>query len=149
MEKVEIHCEKCNDTTLHTIRFYETKTKHYSVVSFGSDKHVTIICHTCLLESKVDSETEKKLVKKYEKELVAGQAFEFLMQNKHGKAEKIFKNILVKDNENAQATYGLAKCLIAQGRYEEAKNYVEKLVTQYPAQDEVMELKKSLDNVTP
>lgn len=147
MEKAEIHCNRCNDTTLHTIRLYETKTKHYSVVSFGSDQHVSCICHTCLLESEFAKNIQKELIEKYNKQLAVSHAYELMEQNKQGKAEKIFRNILKNDGNYDQAAYGLSKCLINQNKYDEAKNYVDKLEIQFPNLEEVIELKKSLENI--
>lgn len=54
MESTFSNCERCQSEQKHTFRFYEKRTKHYSSFSIGSDKSVTVICHGCLLESKLD-----------------------------------------------------------------------------------------------
>ena len=54
MERRELHCDRCNENTQHTFRYHITKTKHYSVVSIGAgERTVTLICHGCLLETRI------------------------------------------------------------------------------------------------
>ncbi|MBT7359774.1 MAG: hypothetical protein HN808_04165, partial [Thaumarchaeota archaeon] len=110
MESREIHCQKCNKDTQHTFRYHITKTKHYSVVSVGSGKkEITLVCHVCLLETLVDKNDSKELVKQYDSEIVTGEANELMDKGKDSKAENKLRKVLKKDPEFPQALYSISK----------------------------------------
>lgn len=145
MESTQLQCNRCQDEQKHTFRFYERKTKHYSSVSFGSEKSVTVICHGCLLESPLEKEYEKQLIAKYVKSLIALEGLDLYEHGKYDKALKQFKKVLKEDPDHPTGLYGLAKCLIALGRYDEARGYIDNLTTRFPEEKEVIELKQILN----
>ena len=145
MESREIHCQKCNKDTLHTFRYHITKTKHYSVVSVGSGKkEITLVCHVCLLETSVDKNDSKELVKQYDNEIETGEANELMDKGKGSKAENKLRKVLKKDPEFPQALYSISKCLISQAKYGEAEFYIKILENKFPDIPEIKELRDSL-----
>ena len=145
MESREIHCQKCNKTTHHTFRYHITKTKHYSVVSVGSGKkEITLVCHVCLLETYVDKNDSKELIKQYDNEIAVGEANELMSKGKYSKAESKLRKILKKDPNYGQALYSMSKCLISQARYGEAKSYITNLEDKFPDAPEIKELQGEL-----
>ena len=145
MESREIHCQKCNKTTQHTFRYHITKTKHYSVVSVGSGKkEITLVCHVCLLETLVDKNDSKELIKEYDNVIAVGEANELMSKGKDSKAESKLKKVLKKDPVHGQALYSMAKCLISQARYGEAKSYIKSLEDKFPNAPEIKELQDEL-----
>ena len=145
MESREIHCQKCNKDTQHTFRYHITKTKHYSVVSVGSGKkEITLVCHVCLLETSVDKNDSKELVKQYDSEIVTGEANELMDKGKDSKAENKLRKVLKKDPEFPQALYSISKCLISQAKYGEAEFYIKILENKFPDIPEIKELRDSL-----
>lgn len=103
-----------------------------------------MICHGCLLESKLSKNDESHLIAKYLKKLACQEAYEMYEHGKYDKAEKQFKKVLKEEPDHANALYGLAKCLIAQGRRDEARGFVDNLTSRFPEYEEVKELKQSL-----
>ncbi len=144
MEKTELSCTRCQGDQLHTIRLYEKKTKHYSSFSFGSTHYVSAICHGCLLETYFDTLRQALLIRKYEHLILATEGYELHEKGKTNDAIKKFRKVLKNDPKHPQALYGLAKSLIAQGKTEEAKSYVDSLTVILPEHEEVKELKASL-----
>ena len=145
MESREIHCQQCNKTTQHTFRYHITKTKHYSVVSVGSGKkEITLVCHACLLETYVDKNDSKELIKQYDNEIAVGEANELMSKGKDSKAEGKLKKVLKKDPDHGQALYSMSKCLISQARYGEAKSYIKNLKDKFPDAPEIKELQDEL-----
>ena len=145
MESREIHCQQCNKTTQHTFRYHITKTKHYSVVSVGSGKkEITLVCHACLLETYVDKNDSKELIKQYDNEIAVGEANELMSKGKDSKAEGKLKKVLKKDPDYGQALYSMSKCLISQARYGEAKSYIKNLEDKFPNAPEIKELQDEL-----
>jgi len=145
MESREIHCQKCNKTTQHTFRYHITKTKHYSVVSVGSGKkEITLVCHVCLLETLVDKNDSKELIKQYDNEIAVGEANELMSKGKDSKAESKLRKVLKKDPNFGQALYSMSKCLISQARYGEAKSYIANLEDKFPDAPEIKELQDEL-----
>jgi len=144
MESINEKCGRCDSEQKHTFRMYEKKTKHYSVLSVGSDKSITIICHGCLLESPLDKKFEKEMVAKFSSQIMSSEGFELYQQGKYDKAIKKFRKNLKKNPEDQQSVYGLAKCLIAQGKYDEARGHVDHLDYELPENEEVKELKQQL-----
>ena len=146
MESIQVNCEQCGSEQKHTFRIYEQKTKHYSVLSVGSKKSVTIICHGCLLESPLDKEYEKQMIAKFTSQIMSGEGFELYQQGKYDKAIKKFKKNLKNEPADLQSMYGLAICLIAKGWYDEARVLVEQLDSQLPDDENVKELKQTIAN---
>ena len=145
MESREMDCQKCNKDTLHTFRYHITKTKHYSVVSVGSGKkEITLVCHVCLLETSVDKNDSKELVKQYDNEIETGEANELMDKGKDSKAENKLRKVLKKDPEFPQALYSISKCLISQAKYGEAEFYIKILENKFPDIPEIKELRDSL-----
>lgn len=144
MEKVEAECSKCQSNQLHTFRLYEKKTKHYSAFSIGADHYVSAICHGCLLESRMPKLEEKMLVRKYMKSLACAEGFELLNNGKTDNAMKKFRKVLKEEADHPQALYGLAKSLVAQEKYDEAREYVDELSINYSESAEVKELKEEI-----
>jgi len=124
---------------------YEKKTKHYSVVSIGSEKKVSAICHGCLTEFGIQKDEEKKLIKRFSIELRGQEAFELIDERKYDKAIKKFNKNLKEDPEDIRSHYGLAKCNIAQGRYDEADGNIRFLETQLPDNQDITELRNVLE----
>lgn len=148
MEKVEAVCSKCQSNQLHTFRLYEKKTKHYSAFSIGADHFVSAICHGCLLETRMPKLEEKMLVRKYMKSLACAEGFELFKNGKTDSAIKKFRKVLKEEAEHPQALYGLAKALVTQGKYDEARKYVDDLSVHYSESDEVKELKEAITRNT-
>ena len=146
MESIQVNCEQCGSEQKHTFRMYEQKTKHYSVLSVGSKKSVTIICHGCLLENPLDKEYEKQMIAKFTSQIMSGEGFELYQQGKYDKAIKKFKKNLKNEPADLQSMYGLAICLIAKGWYDEARVLVEQLDSQLPDDENVKELKQTIAN---
>jgi hypothetical protein len=145
MESREIHCQRCNKNTQHTFRYHITKTKHYSVVSVGSGKkEITVVCHVCLLETSIDKNDSKELVKQYDNEIATGEANELMDKGKDSKAENKLRKVLKKDPEFPQALYSISKCLISQAKYGEAEFYIKILENKFPDIPEIKELRDSL-----
>ena len=144
MEKTQGYCNRCQSDQIHTFRLYEQKTKHYSAFSIGANHKVTAICHNCLLESPLPKNEEKLMIRTFMRRLACAEGFEFLKNGKVDKARKKFEKILKEDSEQAQALYGMAKSLIAQNRFNEARKYVDDLSVHYSETDEVKELKEIL-----
>ena len=145
MESREMDCQKCNKDTLHTFRYHITKTKHYSVVSVGSGKkEITLVCHVCLLETSVDKNDSKELVKQYGNEIETGEANELMDKGKDSKAENKLRKVLKKDPEFPQALYSISKCLISQAKYGEAEFYIKILENKFSDIPEIKELRDSL-----
>jgi len=145
MESRELHCQRCNKDTQHTFRYHITKTKHYSVVSVGSGKkEITLVCHVCLLETSVDKNDSKELVKQYDNEIATGEANELMDKGKDSKAENKLRKVLKKDPEFPQALYSISKCLISQAKYGEAEFYIKILESKFPDIPEIKELRDSL-----
>ena len=144
MESIQVNCEQCGSEQKHTFRMYEQKTKHYSVLSVGSKKSVTVICHGCLLESPLDKEYEKQMIAKFTSQVMSGEGFELYQQGEYNKAMKKFKKNLKNEPGDLQSVYGLAICLIAQGNYDEARGFVDRLDSELPDDDNVRELKQTL-----
>jgi len=146
MEKADLECSRCNAITLHTMRLYETKTKHYSVLSFGANYRVTAICHQCLLESEFDKNTEHMLINKYKLTIELRKAFKLLENEDNVKdAIKKFEKVLKEDPKNAHAMFGMAKGLIALKRYYEAEYFVSELTKLYPHDEDVAEMRTILE----
>jgi hypothetical protein len=95
MEKDELFCDRCKTNQLHTFRLYETKTKHYSAFSIGADYSVSVICHGCLLESRIPKQEESMLIKKYQSKIACWEGFDLLEKGKQDKAIKQFRKALV------------------------------------------------------
>ncbi|CAE6505119.1 tetratricopeptide repeat protein [Candidatus Nitrosotenuis uzonensis] len=144
MESIQTHCGRCQSEQKHTFRFYEKKTKHYSSISIGTDRSVTMICHGCLLESALSKSDEQYLILKFVRRLACMEGMEMYEHGKYDKAVKQFKKVLKDDPDHPQALYGLAKCLIAQGRRDEARGYIDNLSTNFPDDEAIKELKESL-----
>ena len=144
MESTQINCERCNSEQKHTFRMYEQRTKHYSVISGRPKRSITIICHGCLLEGPLEKEYEKQMIEKFTGQVMAAEGFELYQQGKYDKAIKKFKKNLKNEPGDLQAVYGLATCLVAQGSYDEARGFVDRLGLEMPDNKEVKELKKIL-----
>ncbi len=144
MEKVEGFCNRCQSNQVHTFRLYEQKTKHYSAFSIGADYKVTAICHQCLLESAMPKNEEKLLIRKYKKEIACWEGFALHQKGKTDNAIKKFRKVLRDDPDHPQALYGLAKGLIAQSKFAEAKAYVDNLTLRFSEDEGVKELKEIL-----
>lgn len=149
MESAQLECGRCESEQKHTFRFFEKRTKHYSSFSVGSDKSITVICHGCLLETPLEKNYEKEMIAKYVKRLMSQEGLEMYEHGKYDKALKQFKKVLKQDKDHPTALYGLAKCLIAQGKYDEARGYIDNLSSRYPEDDEVKQLKESIIRSTP
>ena len=145
MEKINAICNRCNSEQSHTFRLYEKKTKHYSVVSVGSEKHVTAICHGCLTESELEKNEEKSLIRRYTNQIRNQEGFQFIDEKQYNKAIKKFKKNLKDDPSDVNAFYGLAKCNIAQGRYADADNNIKFLEEHLPEDQDVKELRNILE----
>ncbi len=145
MEKVNAFCGQCNSEQLHTFRMYEKKTKHYSVVSFGTHRQVSAICHGCLAEFGIEKDEEKKLIKRFVIELRGQEAFELIDKEKYDKAVKKFNENLGEDPDDIRSRYGLAKCHIAQGEYDKADANIRLLETKLPDNKDVIELRSLLN----
>ena len=145
MESIQSNCEQCGSEQKHTFRMYEQRTKHYSVLSGRPKRSVTAICHGCLKESPLDKESEKQAIEKFTSQIMSGEGFELYQQGNYNKAMKKFKKNLKNNPENLQSVYGLATCLVAQGSYDEARGFVDRLVSELPDDVNVKELKKTLD----
>lgn len=146
MERINSFCQRCNDEKEHTLRYHISKTKHYSVVSFGGgDKMITIICHGCLLENRVPSNDEKYLIDKYDKMILVGEAFHHIEERKSNKAKKILEKILKKEPTHVQARFALAKCLIELENYSEAREILNSLNQEFPNESEIEDLQKIIN----
>ena len=145
MASIQKDCEQCGSEQKHTFRMYEQRTKHYSVISGRPKRSVTIICHGCLLESPLEKEYEKQMIETFTSQIMSGEGFELYQQGKYNKAMKKFKKSLKNNPDELQSIYGLATCLIAQGSYDEARGFVDRLVSEMPDNEDVKELKKTLD----
>ena len=145
MESIQVNCERCDSEQKHTFRMYEQRTKHYSVISGRPKRSVTIICHGCLLEGPLQKEYEKQMIEKFTGQVMVAEGFELYQQGKYDKAVKKFKKNLKNDPGNLQAVYGLATCLIAKREYDEARVFVDRLGSEMPDNEDVKELKKTLD----
>ena len=145
MEKVNAFCGQCNSEQLHTLRLYEKKTKHYSVVALGSKKRVSAICHGCLKEYELEKNEEKTLVKKFTIQIRCQEGFEAIDEKKFNKAIKKFTKNLKEDNEDVNSMYGLTKCMISQGRYDDANNCLVDLESKLPENPDVKELRQVLE----
>ena len=143
MESIQADCEQCGSEQKHTFRMYEQRTKHYSVLSGRPKRSVTAICHGCLKENPLDEDSEKLAIEKFTSQIMSSEGFELYEQGKYDKAVKKFKKNL-KNNYDPHAIYGLAKCLIAQGKYDEARGFVDKLDSQFPNDEGVKELKQAI-----
>jgi len=143
MESIQADCEQCGSEQKHTFRMYEQRTKHYSVLSGRPKRSVTAICHGCLKENPLDEDSEKLAIEKFTSQIMSSEGFELYEQGKYDKAVKKFKKNL-KNNYDPHAVYGLAKCLIAQGKYDEARGFVDKLDSQFPNDEGVKELKQAI-----
>ena len=149
MEKMEAFCNRCNNNQIHTFRLYETKTKHYSAFSIGADYSVSVICHGCLLETRIQKKDESMLIKKYQSKIACWEGFEILEKGNPGKSIKKFKKALKDDPQFPQALYGLAKCHVMMKQFHEAKMYVDELNLDYSEVQEIKELKEIISkNIT-
>jgi thioredoxin-like negative regulator of GroEL len=144
MEQVEGFCNGCQSNQIHTFRLYEQKTKHYSVLAIGANHTISAICHGCLLESAIPKNEEKLLIRKYKKEIICWEGFDLLQNQKIDNATKKFRKVLKKDPDHPQALYGLAKSLVSQGKFDEARVYVDNLSVRFSEDDSVKELKAIL-----
>ena len=145
MESIQNDCEQCGSEQKHTFRMYEQRTKHYSVISGRPKRSVTIICHGCLLEGPLEKGYEKQMIEKFTSQIMSGEGFELYQQGNYNKAMKKFKKNLKNNPDDLQSVYGLATCLVAQGSYDEARGFVDRLVSEMPDNEDVKELKKTLD----
>ena len=144
MESIQNDCEQCGSEQKHTFRMYEQRTKHYSVISGRPKRSVTIICHGCLLEGPLEKGYEKQMIEKFTSQIMSGEGFELYQQGNYNKAMKKFKKNLKNNPDDLQSVYGLATCLVAQGSYDEARGFVDRLVSEMPDNEDVRELKQTL-----
>ena len=144
MEKLEIHCDRCNGLQIHTIRLYEKKTKHYSILAIGADYTISKICHGCLLEIRAPKNEESILVKKYHAQIACWEGFELLNNGNHTKAIKKFNKSLKLDPNFSQAMFGMAQSLIGKNELLQAKKYADILMDKYPDSPDVVELIESI-----
>lgn len=145
MESMQLNCDRCQGEQKHTFRFYEKRTKHYSSISIGTDRSVTMICHGCLLESPLSKSDEQHFILKFVRRLASIEGMELYEHGKYDKAIKQFKKVLKDEPNHPTALYGLAKCLIAQGRRDEARGYIDNLSANFPDDESVRELKETLN----
>ncbi|MFY9299862.1 MAG: tetratricopeptide repeat protein [Candidatus Nitrosotenuis sp.] len=96
------------------------------------------------MESKLNKNDENYLILKYVRQSICYEGFELYEHGKYDKAAKQFKKVLKDEPDHANALFGMAKCLIAQGRRDEARGLVDNLMSRFPEQDEVKELKQAL-----
>ena len=149
MESIQKECKNCNTVQKHTYRLYERKARINYFWPAGYEQRVTLICHGCLFESRVEKKQENELLWKY-KDLVVfqdGQNFEEL--GKYNDAMKKFDKLLEEDPTNATAIYEKAKCLIAMGKYAESIPYVIKLMQRYPNNKDFLDMKNVLERNHP
>lgn len=146
MEKVNAPCAQCNSEQLHTLRLYEKKTKHYSVVAVGSKKRVSAICHGCLKEYELEKNEEKILIKKYTIQIRCQEGFELIDKKNYNKAIKKFTKNLKEDPEDVSSVYGLTKCMITQGRYDDAEGQLSHLESIIPENQDVKDLRQVLES---
>ena len=71
------------------------RQKHYSAFSIGADYSVSVICHGCLLESRIPKQEESMLIKKYQSKIACWEGFDLLEKGKQDKAIKQFRKALV------------------------------------------------------
>jgi tetratricopeptide (TPR) repeat protein len=143
MERRQLDCERCNENTQHTFRYHITKTKHYSVVSIGAgERTVTLICHGCLLETRIEKNDAQELMVAYDKEIAVGEANEHMEKGETKKAEKKLNKVLKKDPKYPPAVYSMAKCLLSQTKYDEAEFYIKNLEIDFPEDTTVKDLRK-------
>lgn len=74
------------------------------------------------------------------------EGFEFYENGKFDKALKQFKKVLKEDPDHPTALYGISKCLIAQGKHNDARDFINNLSNRFPEQDEIKELRETLNN---
>ena len=61
-------------------------------------KEITLVCHVCLLETLVDKNDSKELIKEYDNVIAVGEANELMSKGKDSKAESKLKKVLKKDH---------------------------------------------------
>ncbi|MDE1765829.1 MAG: tetratricopeptide repeat protein [Thaumarchaeota archaeon] len=147
METIEEECRKCKSVQKHTFRVYETKV--YSFLPTKTERHVTLVCHGCLLESKIPKEQEKDLLKKYEKQILTADGHRFFEKGKYKEALNMYDQALKKDPEFAGAIYGKARTLIAKQDYRGAEKYVETLMSRFPKDRDVNDMNDVLRKYLP
>src|SRR5690606_26520280 len=146
MQTGDMECPKCNGIRKHTYRLYEAKTKAYSVIPAGTDRTVTVVCHGCLTEWKLEKKHEKQLIelyKKWDKEAklekkklkhddptgvssLVNEASELASSNQYGKAMKLLQKAISKDPARPDAYITAAGILFNQKDYLSALTYFDK-----------------------
>ncbi len=106
---------------------------------------MTAICHGCLTEYELEKNEEKLLIRRYTNQIRNQEGFELIDEKNFNKAIKKFKKNLKDDPGDVNAFYGLAKCNIAQGRYDDADNDIKFLEEHLPEDENVKELRKILE----
>ena len=143
MERQQLDCDRCQKITEHTFRYHTQKTKHYSSFSFGEgDKSVTVICHGCLLERTLVQNYEMEMINKFDCEIAIGMAHELMEKGEPKDAQKLLKKLLKNNPNYSPGVFAMAKCLIAQTKYDEAESYVRNLEIDYPNNSDVEDLRK-------
>jgi len=84
-----------------------------------------------------------------ENRINAAKGFELYDKGKIDNAIKQFEQILNEEPNQSQALFGIAKSLVAQGNFDEAKIYVDKLRIRFPDHPTVKELQEILTRNTP
>lgn len=142
MERQQLDCERCGKETEQTFRYHTQKTKHYSSFSFGEgDKSITVICHGCLLERSLEKDYEREMIIKFDSEIATSLAHELMEKGEPKNAQKLLKKLLKKNPKYGAGVYAMARCLISQTKYDEAKIYVKNLEMDYPDDPSVKELR--------
>jgi Tfp pilus assembly protein PilF len=91
----------------------------------------------CLVETLVDKNDLKELVKQCDNQIAVGEANELMSKGKDSKAENKLRKVLKKDSDYPQALYSMSKCLISQAKYGEAEYYIKILETKFPDDPEI------------
>lgn len=147
MDTVNEYCDKCGSEQNHTFRVYVKKTKHYSKWSFGEEFNATIICHGCLLESKIPEDIEKQVIKQFQLRLKSQEGFDLIEKNDFSKAEKVFQVILKDEPGHMPSIEGYVKCLMQLGKVELLKKYVNAMSQAFPEMEQMQKLKQDLEEI--
>jgi len=144
MESIEAECSNCQGIQKLSLRYYITKTKHYSVFAHTGEKRISAICHGCLTEMPLDDKYHKIKLKEYEALMIVWEAHDQVKKGNYRKALKQLDKALKKDPENLQAMYAKASALIDFDQKDEAKQIVTKLLETYPENEEILALQQKI-----
>ena len=137
MESIEMQCLQCDMIGRHSFKLYKAKTKHYSVVSFGANYSVTITCHNCLVEQRLEKLDESKRISGYRALLFAAEAQECLENDDIKKANKLFKKSF-QEHGDPHIMLEIAKTYAMLGDDKNALAYMERAKSAVPADDKCL-----------